>query len=97
MIDSVQFVLLFVIIVLTILLVVLGVQVFFILREIKRTLFKANKVLDTAETITEAVSGPLASLGSLSTIIGSGSLVTVAKLIKAFMKKDTHEHKHSEE
>ncbi|HUD44947.1 MAG TPA: hypothetical protein VMR41_05360 [Patescibacteria group bacterium] len=97
MIDSVQFVLLFVIVVLTILLVVLGVQVFFILREIKSTLFKANKVLDTAGTITEAVSGPLSNLGSFGTIIGSGSLLTVAKIIKAFLRKDTDHHKHSEE
>lgn len=92
MIDSVQFVLLFVIVVLTILLVVLGVQVFFILREIRGTLLKANKVLDTAGTITDAVSGPLSSLGNVSTILGSGSLVAVAKIIRTFLKKDSHKY-----
>ena len=91
MIDSVQFVLLFVIIVLTILLVLLGVQVFFILREVRRTLLKANKVLDTADTITEAVSGPLSSLGSIGGLLGSGSLLTVAKIVKAFLNRNSKE------
>ena len=92
MIDSVQLVLLFVIIILTILLVVLGVQVFFILREARRTLLKANRVLDTADTIADAVSGPLSSLGNISSLLSSGSIVAVAKVIKTFLKKDDHKH-----
>ena len=46
MIDPAQTALFFVIIVLTILLLVLGVQVFFILRGLRQTIDKANKVLD---------------------------------------------------
>ena len=95
-IDSVQLVLLFVIIVLTLLLVVLGVQVFFILREVRHTLFKANKVLDSADSIAGAVSKPLSSLGGLSTFIGSGSIVTVAKVIRGFLKKHA-ENRYNEE
>ena len=46
MIDPAQTALFLVIIVLTILLLGLGIQVFFILRELRKTVDKANKVLD---------------------------------------------------
>ena len=83
MIDTAQGILLFVVVVLTILLVVLGVQVFFILREFRKTVNKANKVLDDTSSITGSVSGPLASFSSFSYLstgmkIGSALL----KLIK---------------
>lgn len=58
MIDFTQFILGFVIVVLTVLMTVIGVQVFFILREFRRTIQKANKVLDgikSDEIITESV------------------------------------------
>src|SRR5450759_4508350 len=45
MIDPAQTALFIVIIVLTVLLVVLGIQVFFILRELRKTITKVNKVL----------------------------------------------------
>lgn len=96
-IDSVQLVLLFVIIVLTLLLVVLGVQVFFILREVRRTLFKANKVLDTADTIADAVFKPLSSFGGISGLVSSGSFMAVAKIIRSFLKRDDHKDRHHEE
>ena len=48
MIDSVQLVLLVVIVVLSLLLVILGIQVFLILRELRNTIKKTNKVLDHA-------------------------------------------------
>ena len=66
MIDTAQGILLFVVVVLTILLVVLGVQVFFILREFRKTVNKANKVLDDTSSITGSVSGPLSSISSFS-------------------------------
>ncbi|QQG40904.1 MAG: hypothetical protein HYV37_01100 [Candidatus Levyibacteriota bacterium] len=75
MIDTAQAVFLFVILVLTILVLVLGVQVFFILRELRQTVSKANKVLDDAGLITESVSGPLTSLSSLATGVKTGALL----------------------
>lgn len=86
MIDTAQAVLLFVLFVLTILVLVLGVQVFFILRELRRTVVKANKVLDDAGVITESVSGPIASLSSLATGIKTGALI--AGLLKRKKGKD---------
>ena len=58
MIDPAQTALFIVIIVLTVLLVILGIQVFFILRELRKTITKVNKVLDYTESITESVSKP---------------------------------------
>jgi hypothetical protein len=77
MIDTVQIVLLVVIVALTLLLVILGIQVFFILRDIRKTIYKANKVLDNTETITESVSEPMSFLSSF--ILGTK---TVSKLLR---------------
>jgi hypothetical protein len=74
--DSVQLVLLFVIVVLTLLLLVLGIQVFFILRDLRVTIGKANKVLDNTEAITESVSEPVSFISSF--LLG---LKTISKLV----------------
>ncbi len=80
MIDSAQTLLLVVIIILTILLVVLGVQAFFILKEFRKTISKANKVLDHTENITENVSKPVSLLSTLAMGIKTGS--ALAKMLK---------------
>ena len=87
MIDTVQLVLLLVIVLLTSLLLVLGVQVFFILKGLRKTVSKANKVLDTAESITESVSAPLEAITSL-TGIKAGSILAIVKLVKGVFDKD---------
>jgi len=84
MVDSTQIVLFLVIIVLTILLVVLGIQVFFILRELRRAVAKANKILEDTGIITESVSTPLATLSSLMMGVKTG--VSVANLLKKVSK-----------
>jgi hypothetical protein len=78
--DPAQTALFLIIVVLAILLVVLGVQVFFILRELKRTITKANKVLDDTGVITESVSKPVSSLSTLFSGIKAGA--TIASIIK---------------
>lgn len=79
MIDPVQTILLLVIIVLTVLLFVLGIQVFFILRELRKTVSTANKVLEDTSVITKSVSGPVSSLSSLTSGLKVGAVV--AKLL----------------
>ena len=93
MVDPVQIILLVVIIALTILLVVLGVQIFFILLELKVTVKKVNKILDHAESITENIEGPLAAVSSLFLGIKSGSVLTVARFIKGFFGKEKDDEK----
>jgi predicted PurR-regulated permease PerM len=85
MIDPAQTALFIVIIVLTVLLVVLGVQVFYILRELRKTITKINKVLDYTESITESVSKPIASFSTLAMGLKTGA--TIAKL---FQTDKTH-------
>lgn len=75
MIDTAQAVLLLVVVILTFLLLVLGIQVFFILREFRKTVLKANKVLDQTEIIAESVSGPLTSLSTIVSGIKIGTLL----------------------
>jgi hypothetical protein len=84
MIDPAQTALFIVIIVLTVLLVVLGIQVFFILRELRKTITKINKVLDYTESITESVSKPIASLSTLAMGLKTGA--TIAKLFQGDKK-----------
>ena len=80
MFDPAQILLFIVIIVLTILLAVLGIQVFFILRDLRKTISKANKVLDNTGDITESVSQPLSSLSSVLMGLKAGG--AIAKIIK---------------
>ncbi len=62
--ENTQILLIGVVTVLTALLTLIGVQVFFILKEIKRTIEKMNKMLDDAGLISESVARPIASLSS---------------------------------
>lgn len=75
MIDPAQTALFLVIIVLTILLLVLGIQVFFILKELRKTIDKLNKVLDDTGTITESVSKPISSLSNLAVGLKAGARI----------------------
>lgn len=85
MIDTVQAVLLFVIVLLTILFVVLGVQVFYILRDLRQTIRRTNNILEDAENLTEGISN---SFESVSGIFGGASTFkSVVNLISMFRKK----------
>ncbi len=90
MMDPAQTALLLVVIILTILLIVLGIQVFFILRELRKTIDKANKVLDDTGLITESVSKPISSLSSLTMGLKAGA--RIAKILNGSKK----EHKKDE-
>lgn len=84
--EPVQIVLLIVIVILTILLAVLGIQAFLILREVKRTVEKTNKVLDHAGIIAESISTPVSTLSSVVTSIKTGvSVVNWIKKIYALL------------
>ena len=77
--DPAQMILLIIILILSILLVVLGLQVFFILKDLRETIAKANKVLDDAGQITESVSAPVSSLASI--LMGVKTGVIASKLL----------------
>jgi len=90
-IDVTEAVLLLVLGILTVLLVVLGIQVYFILKEFRKTVTKANKVLDDTEQITRNVSVPLASLSSLTSSLQVGSIFTIIKFVKSILAKEKEE------
>lgn len=85
--DSAQIVLLLVLIVLTVLLLILGIQVFFILRDFRRTINKANKVLDDTGVITESVSGPISNLSSVGSAFKTG-MALISFLTKGKKQKN---------
>ena len=79
MVDPVQAVLLIVIVLLAMLLLVLGIQIFFILKELRRTLSRATRVLENTESITESVSEPMSFLSGL--LLSAKSLKTISKIL----------------
>lgn len=91
--DSAQIILIVVIIILAILLIALGIQVFFILRELRQTVSKANKVLDDTEVITRSVSAPISSLSSLAMGVKAGGFI--ARLLRG--KKKSGKEKRDEQ
>lgn len=89
MFDPAQIILFIVIIVLTLLLVVLGVQVFLILKDLRKTISKANKVLDNTGEITQSVSAPISSFSSILMGLKAGGVI--ANIMKKV--SDTEEEK----
>lgn len=79
--DIAQVALFIIIIILAILLIGLGIQVFFILREFRKTVSKANQVLDNTDVITKSVSAPISSLSGIAT-----GIKTVAPFLNFFKK-----------
>ena len=97
MMDPAQIVLFLVIIVLTTLLVALGIQVFFILRDLRKAVSKANKILEDTGIITESVSTPLATLSSLMMGVKTGvSVVNLLKKVSKFGEKKIEDNKNGE-
>lgn len=62
---------------------VTGIQVFFILRDLKKALDRLNKVLDAGENIIDKVEKPVETATSLVS-----NLVLKAKAIKQIIKKE---------
>ncbi len=78
--DPVQLTIIGISIALTILVIILGVQVYYILKEIRSSVQKANKMLDDAGVVTGTVSEGVTSMSGFINGIKSGiSLVTSLK------------------
>lgn len=84
--DAAQIILIIVIVLLAVLLLALGVQVFFILRELRKTVFKANKVLDNTDVITGSVSAPISSLSGIAS--GIKAIAPILGIFKKIISKD---------
>ena len=91
--DTTQIILLAVIIVLTIFLVVIGFQVFFVLKDLRKTLFRLNRLFDNADDLVGQVKKPIESAGNIFTAMTAG--VGIAHLLKRG-SKETKESKEPE-
>lgn len=89
MIDFIQVILLSVIVIVTVVLVVIGTQVYLFIKEARQSLSKANKIIEHTQMITESVSRPLSSLASLTTNMKASTILSIAKLIKGLMSKSS--------
>ena len=75
MISPTQILLIVVVSALSIVLVIIGIQVFYLFREFRRSIEKVNKILDDAGTVSAAITKPIASLSSsLSSFSGLTSI-----------------------
>ncbi|MEK7565785.1 MAG: hypothetical protein AAB506_01945 [Patescibacteria group bacterium] len=82
MVDAAQLVLGLVIVTLTVMLSVIGLQVVYILRELRESIKKMNKVLDDTGVISESVSKPINMFSGMLLGLKGGSA-----LMKIFSKK----------
>jgi uncharacterized membrane protein YqiK len=91
--DTAQLLLIVVVVILTGLLLILGIQVFLILKEFRRTLIKANKLLDDIESLTESIANPISQFSAFTASFKTGTVIASAlKLLPFFQTK-----KHKEE
>ena len=85
MLDAVQIFFIFVVSILTILLVVVGIEVFKLIKEARKTLNKTNKVLDDAQVISTSIATPVEKLSGL--IEGLQHGVGVVNFISRLIEK----------
>jgi hypothetical protein len=90
MIDPIQIVLTVVITILTILLVVIGIEVFGILKDLKKTLQRTNKILDDVEVITSTVSQPIEKFSGVISGIQQG--VGLVQFVSHVLEKKSKKH-----
>ena len=88
--DITQAVILTVIVVLTVFLLVIGFQAFFVLKDLRRTLGKMNKLMEDTDNIVEQVKKPVESALNLFAAVATGA--GIAHLLKRVQNlRDKHE------
>lgn len=92
MIDITQFILISVVVSLTVVLIVIGIQTVAILKEFRLTVSKINKILEDTGTITESVSKPISVVSGFLVGLKSRPLLHgVLKVLKKHAKKEKTE------
>lgn len=89
--DPIQLTIIGVSITLTVLLVVLGIQVYYILKEVRDSVHKTNKMLDDAGKVTATVSDGVSSMSGFMNGIKTG-----LAMITSFQKKEKEKEKDNE-
>jgi hypothetical protein len=78
--DTTQIVLLAIAIILTVFLVALGFQAFFVLKDVRKTLLRMNRLFDDADELVDQVKKPIESAGNFVTALTAGA--GIAHLLK---------------
>lgn len=84
--DITQIVTLSLIIVFSIIFVVLGFQMFFVLRDLRKTMFRLNRLFDDADDLVGQVKKPIEQAGQMVTALTAGA--GLAHLIKKLKGDD---------
>lgn len=84
--DYLQVALVFLIMLLSVFLAITGIQVFFILRDLKKALDKFNNILQTGENIAQDVERPVAAAGNFVTTTGTAAILGAAKVLQKIIK-----------
>ena len=79
--DFLQIALIFLILLLSIFLTISGIQVFFILRDLKKALDRLNNIIHTGEEIAQDLEKPVVAASTLVSSLTSGAktLIGIAK------------------
>jgi len=91
MLNPTQILLIIVVSVLTVILAIIGMQIFYILREGRRSIEKVNKMLDDVGSITSSVAKPIINLSS-----SISSFSGITGLLSWIFKKKNKEEKEDE-
>lgn len=91
MLDPIQILLTVVITTLTVLLVIIGIEVFQILKELKKMMEKFNKIADDAHTISHSIATPIEEASGF--IMGLKKGVNFFKAISHLFEKEDEEEK----
>jgi len=78
--DFLQIALIFLILLLSIFLTITGIQVFFILRDLKKGLDKFNAILQTGENIAQDIEKPVAT-------VATGAVAALKNILKPKQKR----------
>ncbi len=90
--DLLQVALIFLILLLSIFLALTGIQVFFILRDLKKALDKLNAFLQTGENIAQDIERPVAAASNMVTGIGNG-VSDAAKILEKIINRKPKQSK----
>lgn len=84
--DYLQIALIFLILLLSIFLAITGIQVFFILRDLKKALDKFNAILQTGENIAEDIEKPVAAASNLVSGVGAQAVSSAVRALQKVIK-----------
>lgn len=89
--DVTQSVILSVIIVLSIFLVIIGVQAFFVLKDLRKTLKKMDSLIEDSQDLIVNIKKPIESASNVFTAVTTGA--GIAHFVKKLTKGDSDERK----